>query len=504
MNANRSENLWRNKRWLTVLIVYGLLAVAVGAAGMYSVTRFFLAAPVGGAAARPEEENGGHNEPEEESPVVKLGKDKWPIAGLRVAEVESSNLTETEWITGKVALNEDRVAHLYSLVDGQVHEVKVQFGDEVKQGQVLTVIDSKEIGVAKLDLYKNRLESEFARINYDFMREINDNTQALIKVLADRSPLQKIEEMFGDKRLGENRQQLMTAYADLYKSRADYERLTSLGEGVVAGKLLIEAKAQFEADRATFQALLEQMRFTVSQQALLAEQALQQADQTVAASQSRLYILGYKESDLKDLDPIKQGEAIAHYEVRAPFDGTVIGKNVVLAERVGPDTKMFQIADLSTLWVQADIYQKDLPKIRQLGEMLRFRAPDSDHIHEAKIFYTGDILDPETRTLRLRAVVDNPDRHLRAGMFVEVALPGETQSGVVTVPAPTIQEVEGQDVVFIQTGPEEFKRRNVKIGTRSDGAVQILEGLQPGDKVVVAGGFALKSELMKGSISHGH
>ena len=370
---------------------------------------------------------------------------------------------------------------------------------------MLAVIDSKEVGLAKLDLYKDRLDAEFAKINYEFMREINENTQALIKVLIERPPLEKIGATFDDKQLGKNRQQLMTAYANLYKSRADYERLTSVAEsGVVAGKLLIEAKARFEADQATFQSLLEQLKFTASQEALLAEQKLQQAEQTVAASRSRLLILGYQQDDLKSIDPIKEGEMIAHYELRAPFDGTVIGKNVVLAERVGPDTEMFQVADLSTLWVQADIYQKDLPKTRQLGETLRFRSPDSDHLHEARIFYTGDILDPETRTVRLRATIDNPDRHLKPGMFVEIALPGETLSNIVTLPASAIQEVEGHDVVFVQTGLEAFEKRKVKVGMRSGDTVQIRDGLQPGNKVVVVGGFALKSELMKGSISHGH
>ncbi|MBN73560.1 MAG: efflux transporter periplasmic adaptor subunit [Gimesia sp.] len=504
MNVDRIENLWCNKHRMTALMGYGLLAVAVGAAGMYAVTRAFLTEPVSGVAST-EARHGVDDEHGEDSYVVTLAKDKWAVAGLRIAEVASSNLTRTEWITGKVALNEDRLAHVYSLVDGQIHEVKVQFGDDVKQGQVLAVIDSKEVGLAKLDLYKDRLDAEFAKINYEFMREINENTQALIKVLIERPPLEKIGATFDDKQLGKNRQQLMTAYANLYKSRADYERLTSVAEsGVVAGKLLIEAKARFEADQATFQSLLEQLKFTASQEALLAEQKLQQAEQTVAASRSRLLILGYQQDDLKSIDPIKEGEMIAHYELRAPFDGTVIGKNVVLAERVGPDTEMFQVADLSTLWVQADIYQKDLPKTRQLGETLRFRSPDSDHLHEARIFYTGDILDPETRTVRLRATIDNPDRHLKPGMFVEIALPGETLSNIVTLPASAIQEVEGHDVVFVQTGLEAFEKRKVKVGIRSGDTVQIRDGLQPGNKVVVVGGFALKSELMKGSISHGH
>jgi len=496
-NVERSEILWRNKRRMLALMVYGLLSVAVGSAGMYAVTQTYLTEPVSGEAST-EAERGADDKHGEDSSEITLAKDKWAVARLRIAVVASGNLARTDWVTGKVALNEDRLAHVYSLVDGQVHEVMVQFGDDVKQGQVLAIIDSKEVGLAKLDLYKDQLNAKFAKINYEFMREINENTQALIKVLRDRPTLEAIGQTFDNKRLGDNRQQLITAYANLYKSRADYERLTSVAEsGAVAGKFLIEVKARFEADQATFQAYLEQLKFTASQEALLAEQTYQQSEQKMAASRSRLYILGYKQDDLKSIDPIKEGEALAYYQIRAPFDGTVINKNVVLAERVGPDTEMFQFADLSTLWVQADIYQKDLPKIRQLGETLRFRSPDSGHIHEARIFYTGDILDPETRTLRLRAAIDNPDRHLKPGMFVEIALPGEMLSNVVTLPTSAIQEVDGRDVVFVQTGPEAFEKRNVKVGVSNGVAVQIRSGLQPGEKVVVAGGFALKSELMK-------
>ncbi len=200
---------------------------------------------------------------------------------------------------------------------------------------------------------------------------------------------------------------------------------------------------------------------------------------------------------------MKEGESISHYEIRAPFDGTVIGKNVVLGERVGPDTEMFRVADLSTLWVQADIYQKDLSKLEKLGDELYFRETNSDHGHTAKIFYTGDVFDPETRTIRVRAVVDNPERRLKAGMFVEIALPGEPIPDVVVVPVSALQNIEGTDVVFVQVSEEEFQRRDVVVGARSDGMVQILEGLQVGDPVVVSGGFALKSELMKGLISEG-
>lgn len=513
MKALPFTDLWREKRHRATLLVFGSVALVLGAAGMYAASRTILAPPPPAAGAGADEhgdEHDEHGDEEEEPSTVELAKEKWSVAGLRIEEVERGSLTQDMWVTGKLTLNEDRVAHIYSLVDGRVHEVNVQFGEEVKQDQVLAVIDSKEVGAAKLDLYQNLLDAEFAKVNNQWNQKINTNTQELINALEKKAPITEIDKMFGDKEMGDYRQQLLTAYASLHKAKADYDRLKPLAaDSVVAGKQWLEAKAIYESEQATFMALLEQLKFTPWQQALLSEQKMKQAEQAVAVAKSHLYILGYKESDLSGIDPDTEGEAISHYEIKAPFDGTVIDKNVVLAERVGPDTMMFQVADLSSVWVQADIYQKDLPKIQGLGDTLRFRVTSLadttyDHIHEAKIFYQGDVLDEQTRTMRLRAVLENTDRHLKPGMFAEVQLPGDAISDVVTVPASALLEVEGQDVVFVQTGTEQFEKRSVTVGAQSDGAIQIREGLRPGDKVVVAGGFALKSELMKGSISHGH
>ena len=513
MKALPFSELWRNKGLLSVVTVIALIAIAIGAMGMLLLTRVFVdhrpATHEASVSGHDEEDKHvvgeDHGEKQIEDATVTLPKEKWSVAGLSIRPAERGTLPATTWVTGKLSLNEDRLANVHSLADGRVHEVNVRFGDDVREGQVLAIIDSKEVGEAKLELYRARLDAEFAQVNNAWTQKINTNAQSLISELENQPLLDEVDKKFREKPMGEYRQQLMSAYARLYKSRSDYQRLEPLAsQGVAAGKQVLAAKATYEADRATFQALMEQLKFEAPQRALLAEQQLRQSEQAMAAARSRLFILGYKQADLRAVDPVKEGEAMAHYEIRAPFDGTVIGKSVVLAERVGPETEMFQIADLSTLWVQADLYQKDLPKLDELSDTLRFRSPEADHVHTAKIFYTGDILDPETRTIRLRAVVENPERHLKAGMFVEVALPGETLANVVTVPATALLEIDGQDAVFVQTGEDQFERRDIVVGAHGNGVIQIREGLRADELVVVTGVFALKSELMKGQISHGH
>ncbi len=482
-----------------------LVGVVVGGSALWFLQSRGWIGPQAAQRKQEHEEGEEHGHEEEAAGTVSLPKEKWEVAGLKVQPARQGELTSISWFTGKLVLNQDRLAHVYSLVEGRVHSVGVDFGDDVEQGSVLAVIDSPEVGAAKLDLVRTRLQGEFARVNNEWRQQINTNTQALIKALEAGTPITQVDEMFGDKPMGENRQQLLSAYARLHKSKADYNRLSALAsQNVVAGKQLITAKASLEADQATFLALQEQLKFTAWQEALVAQQELQQAEQAVAVAKSRLFILGYQESQLDAIDPEKEGEEISHYEIRVPFSGTVISKNVVLAERVGRDTEMFQVADLSMLWLQVDIYQKDLPKLKGLGKELRFRAPTAEHEHSAEVFYQGDILDPETRTLRLLARVPNPKRHLKAGMFVEVALPGESLAEAVIVPASALIEIEGRQAVFILHEGSEFQRRWVVVGERNDGLVQIRSGVKAGERVAVGGVFSLKSEMLKGKISHSH
>jgi len=305
--------------------------------------------------------------------------------------------------------------------------------------------------------------------------------------------------MFRDKPMGANRSKLLTAYADLYKSRVDYERLQPLGrKGIASGKQVLAAKAAYEADQATFHAWLEQLKFTAWQTALMRQQELDKALSREAISRSKLYILGYTADQLKQIDPRTEGEKIARYQVRAPFDGTIVNKNVVLLERADPSAQLFELTDLSTLWLQADIYQQHLPLLKKLsGNTIRFRSSEYGHEHRARVFYRGEVIDPKTRTARLMAAVPNPDGHLKPGMFVEVELPGVAISNVLQVPVAAVQSYENKSFVFVHLGGDKFLRRDVTTGQSSNGLIEIQSGLKPGEPIVTQGAFALKSEMLK-------
>ena len=510
----RTLSMRRTAGWL----LFGLAAAALGAGGTYFAAELLIARP--SAAPQSNESSHGehgseghghdHGESEgehaHESGKLVFPQQKWKSAGIRLESVRRGPLQKIHWVTGKLTLNQDRTAHIYSLVEGRIHTVGVQFGEDVDAGDVLAVVQSREVGDAKLQLYRSRLEYRIAKVNAEWAQKINDNTQALIRALEEELPLSEVEVEFRDKPMGEYREKLLTAFADLYKARADYERLKPLtNKGITSGAQLLAAQATYEAARAKFSAWLEQLKFTAWQASLKASQVLDRYRSEVEVNQSRLLILGYTPEMLAGIDPATQGETLSHYEVRAPFAGTILRKDATVGERVGPNIQLFQLADLSTLWLQADIYQSHLPELQNLsGDKIRFRSAEYEHLHEARIFYRGEIFDPETRTARLMAIVENTDRHLKPGMFVEVELPGRTVRDALQIPASAVMEHEGETFVFVHEGGENFERRDVVVGPDRGEIVEISSGLQEGESVVVEGAFALKSQLLSGLLGEGH
>lgn len=440
-------------------------------------------------------------QPATSNDTITFPREMWEAAGLRVQPAASAVMNESTELTGKIALNEDKLAHVFPLVDGRVDDVRIRFGQRVHEGELLVVVQSKEVGQGMLQLYQHRLKLEFAEARNRWTQEVGKNALAMIAMMREGSSIEQIEHSLKDRAIGDYRQQLMTAYVEYLRGQTLMERLSPLSKsGAVAGRQLLEAQSQFDAARATLQSLWEQISQDTVQAARLSEQTVKELQTNIAIAETNLKILGFEDADLQDIDPAQKGEQLAHYPVKAPFDGTVISKDVVLLERVSPDRQILTIADLSTVWVTADIYETHVPLLARLTDQtLKLRCdawPDKEF--EARIFYTGDVVQESTRTIALRATADNQQRLLKPGMFVTVELPGIDSSEVLQVPTAAVQDHEGQSFVFVQTGTDEFVRRDVALGRGSRQAVEVLSGLEPGERVVVDGGFALKSKMLAG------
>ena len=430
---------------------------------------------------------------------IEFPQDSWKAASLAIEPVQQRQFTQSVELTGKIALNEDRIAHIFPLVQGRVDEVKIQLGDRVNQNDLLVVVQSREVGDAMLQLYQDRMQLEFAITKDRWMQTVAENTQAMIELIRAGAPIEDIEQQLTNKPVGQYRDTLMSAYIAHYKAEMHYERLAPLAQGgAVTGRQLLEAEAEQNATRATLQSLVEQIQQDVQQASAVSTQSVKELQTRVSVGETNLKILGFRDEALADVNPKLQGDAVAHYPIYAPFDGTIISKDVVLMERVGPESQILGIADLSTVWVVADVYEEQLPLLQQLdNNRIRIRSSAwPDRTFEAQIFYAGDLVNEASRTLSMRAVADNADGLLKPGMFVTIELPTSSAEPVTQVPTTAVQEHEGQTFVFLHSGADRFERREVTTGRRSGEFVEITAGLQSGEQVVTSGGFALKSRML--------
>lgn len=445
----------------------------------------------------------GKTDPSESLPsVVTLTSSQSKSSGIRVARPVHEPFSRSISLTGQVSLNEDRLAHIYPIVSGQVDAVKVSLGDVVNEGDLLVVVHSREVGTAKLDLYQAKLALELAQLKLKLERDVTSNTEELLRSLRNGDEISQVQQMFDGRTMGDYRERLLQSYAAYVKSDADLKRLSSItGNGAISGKQLLAAEATRNADSATFLARIEQIEYELQTSLLQATQLVKEAETRVAVSATNLQIMGCSAESLRNIDPVQQGESVSDYNILAPFSGTVISKDVVLREQVRPDTPIMSIADLSTVWVEANVYEKDVPQIQSLKDHpVRVRnAAWPDREFEAKIFFTGEIMDEATRTISMRAVAKNADHLLKPGMFVMIDFTSQdTNSPVIQIPSGAVLEYGGQSFVFVKVGENDYERRNVQVGL-SNGTMTVIEqGLQESDQVVTSGGFILKSKLLEG------
>jgi cobalt-zinc-cadmium efflux system membrane fusion protein len=201
--------------------------------------------------------------------------------------------------------------------------------------------------------------------------------------------------------------------------------------------------------------------------------------------------------------PTEQFEAIANradastrITVTAPRSGVIVERNVALGQVVAygqSDTplNLFVVADLSTMWILADVYEPDVPKVR-VGQTVSVTLPccPGDR-YEGRITYISDVVDKETRTVKVRAAVPNRGRALKAEMFVKVAI-GTGTARVLVIPESAVHTEDRKTFVFVQSGESAYDRRPVKLGASFDGSVEVLEGVGPNDTVVSSGSILLK------------
>ena len=199
---------------------------------------------------------------------------------------------------------------------------------------------------------------------------------------------------------------------------------------------------------------------------------------------------------------IEGNESLVDFELRAMIDGTVVEKHLTIGEVIQGTENSFVVADLSTLWIMLRLYQKDHLLVKE-GQVVTIHAGYDIPPARGVIEYISPLIDESTRTASARVVLKNPRGLWKPGLFVR----GTVRLGAVKVPlaipVTAIEYVENEAVVFVEAG-RGYEARHVRLGRKNDSMVEVLGGLESGERYVSKGGFTLKAEMMKGGFSDGH
>jgi cobalt-zinc-cadmium efflux system membrane fusion protein len=333
-------------------------------------------------------------------------------------------------------------------------------------------------------------------------------------------PVEK--ELPGEVRANEDRYAHVTPrVAGVVKSvRASVGSAVRAGQtmAVVESRELADLKADYlaalereELARTSFEREERLYEQEITSQADYLEARQEQAEARIRTRSARqkLIALGFSDSYIQTL-PQEGERSLVSYPLTAPISGRVVEKHIVAGEAVEADTDAFEVADLSTVWVDLSVYQRDLGVVREGQEVVIDAGPNVPRTR-GTISYVRPIVGEETRTAIARVVATNPDGLLRPGQFVTGLIAVDEAEVAIVVPETAVIDVEGTPSVFVQTGEGftsggsfAFEARPVEVGDRTADLVVITSGLSAGERYVAVGAFALKAELGKSEMAGGH
>ncbi len=193
----------------------------------------------------------------------------------------------------------------------------------------------------------------------------------------------------------------------------------------------------------------------------------------------------------------ENGRTVHRLYVRAPLSGVVAETHVSVGEQVETNDRLFRIVDLDPLYVEADVYETDLPALTHAGRAVIATKAYPGETFSGDLVNVGGIVDETTRTTKVIFTVSNPDGRLKAGMFAEVSIDVGTPEEALTVPKVAVVEAGGRRLVYVHTQPETFVAREVSVAQTDGEDVAIKSGVAEGERVVVTGGYQLWSQSLR-------
>ena len=220
---------------------------------------------------------------------------------------------------------------------------------------------------------------------------------------------------------------------------------------------------------------------------------MQQSTQNIFnGALERLQLFDVPTHQIENLKKTKKIQKYLH--IHSPFNGTVMNIGAREGQYVSPKDELYLIADLKRIWVHVEVYEDDLPWVKEGDEVeMRVRAAPG-RLFKGKVRFIYPYLEGKTRTVRVRLEFNNTDLVLKPGMFANVLIKADPQKNAVVVPSEAIVRSGNREQIFVQRGPGKYEPREVILGLSSDGFTQIRTGLDVGERVVTSAVFLIDSE----------
>ena len=447
-----------------------------------------------------------------QSQIVTLSESAQVAANIGFATVQKLPLRDHLTVPGRIDYDARQPLDYAAPVDGIVSRMLVQVRQKVVAGDPLVELSSPDVGMARDDVRRREDDRLIERKSAEWSTTIADNVESLLETLSTEPPLAQVEQQFQDRVLGNYREKLLGSYSKLLFVEKVNASTRSLSEGgVLSGRIIEERTSNLEVAKANFIAACEEARFMTRQDRERARASLEQADRLVQISREHLRML--VGSRLGNDIPAEKAAAdvaaeaaespgdtssISSLVLRTPIGGMIEDVFIARGERVRVGDKMFVVADTSTLWVRAQIHEREWTAVEVAeGQQVRVNVPGADsHDTTAVVQHVGAIVEAESRSVPLVAELKNDDAHYKPGMFVWVDLPQGGLKDGLTVPATAVMRHEARAFVFVPQGKGRFRCADVATGVENGPLIEITSGLKEGEEVVSQGAFVLKSELL--------
>lgn len=472
---------------------------------------------------------------------VTLTPEQTKIAGIVVEEVRRTAMQAELKAPGVVTQTAQGRAVVTPPVEGKIVRLYATIGDRVRQGQPLALIESgdlaestasitdaeRERSVAEAEVRKAQSELQLSRSKLRTVEGVLVRQQELARTGAFSQPSLQLAET--DLNLAES--ELESAQKEEVVHQAQLERAERLYKlELISRSELEQARLELEQDRIRQTKARRQIEIArktydrerqIAEKGILTAREVQAAEAEVRSAQlevekarialdaARAFLDGAKRGEqgarakyaaLKGPDTRASGSRLT---VLAPIGGTIAVRRVSVGQAVERSTELFEVDNLETVWVTANVPERQIAQIRKGAAATLTTSAYKDRVFRGVVQVVGTRLEPHTRTMPVQCLVQNEGGLLRPDMFAQVTLAVGARAEVLAVPMSAILKEGDASTVYVEEEAGRYEPKQVRTGRNQGQSVEVLEGLKTGDRIVVKGAFVLKSQTRKDELK-GH